>query len=484
MRSAVHEEKQLERCGLAAPHHAERAERGARFVVALTTGMMVLELVVGYATRSLALTADGWHMATHAGALSISALAYWFARTRAGDRSFTFGTGKVHALAGYTSAVLLMVVAASMIYEAVVRFFHPAEIHYREALPVACLGLLVNLASIKLLGHDHAHDDAHRSGHDAHRADHDDHGHTGHDHDHGHHDGHDHGHDDHNHRAAYMHVVADAFTSVLAIAALLAGRYLGWGFLDPVMGIIGGAVVLKWGAGLCRGAGRQLLDVVPKDLREEHLRRVIEAIDDVRIADLHVWEAGPGRRSCIVSIVTSTPKDATYYHAQILKGARLAHLTVEVRACVEGHASRAASPSTVTTPGVPPMTTRRTVWPVGVSTSSSSPVWGDDTQARSVLAARRGLTGAAQSNAPTTALVDVARPVARSTRWTRPSDVSATTRASVAISSVASQTCPSTATGASFAARASMSQSAPVSSRPSILGCPARAEIARRRAPA
>lgn len=355
MRSTVHEEIQLERCGLAAPHHAERAERGARFVVALTTGMMVLELVVGYATRSLALTADGWHMATHAGALSISALAYWFARTRAGDRSFTFGTGKVHALAGYTSAVLLMVVAASMIYEAIVRFFHPAEIHYREALPVACLGLLVNLASIKLLGHghdhahDHAHDHEHRSGHDARHADHGeephhDHGDADHDHDDDHHhDGHAHDHHDHNHRAAYMHVVADAFTSVLAIAALLAGRYLGWGFLDPVMGVIGGAVVLKWGAGLCRGAGRQLLDVVPKGLREEDLRRLIEAIDDVRIADLHVWEAGPGRRSCIVSIVTSTPKDATYYHAQILKGARLAHLTVEVRACVEGHASRAAS---------------------------------------------------------------------------------------------------------------------------------------------
>ncbi len=188
--------------------------------------MMVGELVVGNLTNSLALTADGWHMATHAGALGVAALAYWFARTRSRESVFTFGTGKVHVLAGYTNAIVLAVVAPWMMYEAASRLVHPVRIAFGEALPVAVVGLLVNLASMKLLhveeGHGHGHGD----------HDHD------HDHDHEADEGHSHGgHGDHNLRVEYVHVLADAFTSVLAILALVGGRYFGWRFLDPMMGI-------------------------------------------------------------------------------------------------------------------------------------------------------------------------------------------------------------------------------------------------------
>jgi cation diffusion facilitator family transporter len=311
------------RCPRDAWNETKGREAGARWVVVLTAGMMVTELVVGYATRSLALTADGWHMATHAGALGLTAGAYWFARTRAHDERFAFGTGKVHALAGYTSAIVLALIALSMIAQSMVRFFRPEVVHFREALPVAVLGLAVNLASIKLLG-GHGHDHSHgREGHEAHE----------HEHHHEH---------DHNHRAAYMHVLADAFTSVLAIVAIVAGRWFGWTFLDAVMGIVGGAVVLKWGLDLCRTAGSQLLDATRVLPLEAKLRSALEAVDDVRVADLHLWETGPGRRSCVLSLVTSSPRDARFYRERILEIADLAHLTVEVHVCREGHEPRAA----------------------------------------------------------------------------------------------------------------------------------------------
>jgi cation diffusion facilitator family transporter len=269
----------------------------------------------------MALTADGWHMATHAGALGLSSLAYWFARTRAHDARFTFGTGKVHALAGYTSAVILAIVAVSMMVESVRRLWHPEAIHFAEALPVAVVGLIVNLASIKLLGHDE-HDE-----HDEHDDDHeDDHG----DHAHTHHH-------DHNHRAAYMHIVADAFTSVLAILALVAGRYAGWSFFDPLMGIVGGIVVLRWGIGLCKSSGRQLVDASSSAEREGRIRTALEAIDDVRVGDLHLWEMGPGRRGCVVSLTTSTPRDAAFYRSCVQRTLAVAHLTVEVHECRDGH---------------------------------------------------------------------------------------------------------------------------------------------------
>lgn len=297
----------------------EHHEARTRWVVAITATMMVGELIIGTLTNSMALTADGWHMATHAGALGMSAAAYWFARTRARESSFTFGTGKVYALAGYTSAVVLGLVAVLMLIESCRRLAHPLPIRFAEALPVAILGLLVNLASVKLLDAD----------------DHADH-HDDHDQHHGHGHGHGHGGHDHNLRAAYFHVLADAFTSVLAIAALIGGKYAGWSFLDPMMGIVGGLVILKWGIGLCRDSGRQLLDVVPSKQAAEAIRARVEELDDARVADLHLWEIGPGRNGCIVSLVTAVPREAAFYRKAILSVSNLAHLTVEVHRC-PGH---------------------------------------------------------------------------------------------------------------------------------------------------
>jgi cation diffusion facilitator family transporter len=255
----------------------------------------------------------------------MSAVAYWFARTRARESSFTFGTGKVYALAGYTSAVVLGLVAVLMLVESARRLAHPLPIQFGEALPVAVVGLIVNLVSVLLLDADEHHGHHHSANH-------------GHAHDHDRADAHGHGHD-HNLRAAYFHVLADAFTSVLAIAALVAGRYAGWTFLDPAMGIVGGLVILKWGVGLCRDSAKPLLDVVPSSELAEDVQRAIESVDDVRVADLHLWEMGPGRTGCIVSMVTAVPRDTSFYRKAILDACELAHLTVEVHRCPDHEAA-------------------------------------------------------------------------------------------------------------------------------------------------
>ncbi len=299
-------------------------ETRTRWVVVLTAVMMVGELIVGKLTNSMALTADGWHMGSHTGALGLSLLGYWFARTRARDGSFSFGTGKVYAIAGYTSAVALTLVALLMIVESATRLLDPLTIAFDQALPVAVLGLVVNLVSAKLLhvGHDHTA-----------------HAHHDHDGDHEHADHHPHGqhaHDDHNLEAAYLHVLADALTSLLAISALLGGRYLGWAFLDPMMGIVGGLVIMKWGIGLCRSSGRQLLDTVPSEPLLEEIRSCIESIGDCEVADLHLWEIGPGQQACIVSLVTSSPEAPSFYREAIEKVASVAHITIEVERC-PGH---------------------------------------------------------------------------------------------------------------------------------------------------
>jgi cation diffusion facilitator family transporter len=313
---------------------ASRArERGTQLVVALTAGMMIVELAVGYWTRSLALLADGWHMGTHAGALGLTAFAYWYARTRAHHRDFSFGTGKVHALAGYTSAITLTLVAFSMLLQSIDRLLHPATVRYREALGVAVLGLIVNLVSIKLLGHGHGEDNhSHGDGHD-------------HDHDHGQDDGehllrppgpsahahlHPTAHADHNHRAAVLHVAADALTSVLAIVALALGAWRGWVALDPIMGIVGGVIVFRWGVGLMRSAGRHLLDATSSESLEGGIKALLETLDDVRVADIHTWLIAPGRLACIVSLVTGDPREAAYYRERVLARFPLAHLSVEV----------------------------------------------------------------------------------------------------------------------------------------------------------
>ncbi|WP_437279557.1 CDF family Co(II)/Ni(II) efflux transporter DmeF [Sorangium sp. So ce375] len=325
--------------GAAASSH----EAKTRWVVALTFAMMVAELVVGYATNSLALAADGWHMATHAGALGMAAFAYWFAREKSGSSAFSFGTGKVHALAGYTSAVVLALIALLMVVASLRRLLTPESIAFSEALPVAVVGLAVNLVSVKLLHADEHHHEAH--------DDHPDHGH--HDHDHGDHDDeHAHGHDhhrhdhhghDHNLRAAYFHVLADALTSVLAILALLGGRYFGWTFLDAAMGIVGGLVIAKWSYGLCRQAAKQLLDVVPSGALAQRIRDRIEStFAGASVVDLHLWDIGPGARACIVSVAAPSPQAPSTYRDALVPIASLQHVTVEVHPLSVGDARGAS----------------------------------------------------------------------------------------------------------------------------------------------
>jgi cation diffusion facilitator family transporter len=302
--------------------HNRSGERRTRWVVLLTFGMMVSELIIGSITSSIALKADGWHMGTHVGALGLTLVAYWYARTRANHDTFSFGTGKVYALAGYTSGILLALVALFMAYEGAEQLINHHPVDYGDALPVAIVGFVVNIISVMLLGHKH---------------------HYGHDHDHGH--GHDHDHEakpvagtlDFNLRAAYIHILADAMTSILAIGALAAGRYAGLWYFDPLMGFIGGGVIVWWAVSLCRQAGRQLLDVVSSPTCEGVVRKQLEAIDDVRVADLHVWDLGPGRRSCIVSLVTSTPRDTEFYRSAVLRALDVAHLTIEITQCTLPH---------------------------------------------------------------------------------------------------------------------------------------------------
>ncbi len=302
-------------------------ERRTRWVVVLTAAMMVGELIVGYVTNSLALTADGWHMATHAGALGMAAFAYWFARTRSHESTFTFGTGKVHALAGYTNAIVLAVVALWMMYESASRLLHPVPIAFGEALPIAVLGLLVNLGSMKLLHVHHDHGDHAHDDHDhAHPHDHDHDDHDAH-HEHPHHG---HAHHDHNLRAAYVHVLADAFTSVLAILALAGGRYFGWRFLDPLMGIVGGIVISRWSYTLCRGTARQLLDVVPSADLADQIRKSLEGVPGTEIVDLHVWEIGPEARACMATIVAAGERTPLEYSERLRGSVDLAHVTIEV----------------------------------------------------------------------------------------------------------------------------------------------------------
>ncbi len=310
--------------------HNKSGERRTRWVVAITAIMMGSELTIGWLTGSMALQADGWHMGTHVGALGLTLVAYWYARTRAGNDSFSFGTGKVYALAGYTSGVLLGLVAIWMAIEGILKLIEHPHVDYGDALPVAIVGLGVNIVSAMLLGHNHTHHHGH--GHD--HGDHDDHDH---DHDHDHDDKPKPGTIDFNLRAAYIHIVADAMTSVLAIGALSLGKYANLWYLDPSMGLVGGAVIMWWTVSLCRQASRQLLDVVSSPAHEEVVRKRLESIDDVRVADLHVWELGPGRRSCIVSLVTAQPRELTYYRDAVLAALDVAHLTIEIHQCGLAH---------------------------------------------------------------------------------------------------------------------------------------------------
>jgi cation diffusion facilitator family transporter len=279
-----------------------RHERRTRLVIGLTAVMMVVEVAGGIVFGSMALLADGWHMASHAAALSITALGYWLARRHSQDPRFCFGTGKVGELAGFASALLLGFIAVFMAYESLTRLVHPVAIAFNQAIGVAVVGLAVNLVSALMLREDQG---------------------RGHEHSHPHHT-------DHNLKSAYLHVVADALTSVLAIAALTTGKYLGWVWMDPVMGLAGALVIARWSWGLLRDTGRNLLDVNPLPELEAEIRQALESADGDQVADLHLWRLGPGHLGAIVSVVSDQPKPTAYYKRLLANHPEISHLTVEV----------------------------------------------------------------------------------------------------------------------------------------------------------
>ena len=293
--------------------HDPVAERRTRQVMWLTAAMMVVEIVAGTVFGSMALLADGWHMSSHALALGVSAGAYALARRHARDPRFSFGTWKIEVLGGYTSAVFLLGVAGYMGFESMRRLFVPAPIHYGEAIPIAVLGLVVNVVSAWLLsagthGHQHDHDHGHSHGH-----------------------GHDHGHHDLNLRAAYLHVIADAATSVLAIAALAGGLWLGLDWLDPVMGLVGTVLVGRWAIGLLRDTGRVLLDAEMDAPVVAEIREIVRELPEpARLRDLHVWRVGKGRFACILSLESDGGVDAEDVRRRLAVHEELVHVTVEV----------------------------------------------------------------------------------------------------------------------------------------------------------
>ncbi|MEO5333573.1 MAG: CDF family Co(II)/Ni(II) efflux transporter DmeF [Magnetococcus sp. YQC-5] len=296
------------------------AERQTYWVIGLTLITMLVELVAGYVTGSMALTADGWHMGTHAAALGLAAFAYVFARRNANNPRFTFGSGKTGPLGGFASAVALSIVSLLMAIESIQRLISPVQVEFSTALLVAVSGLLVNLLSAWLLGS--AHDHGHHHDHD----DHDDH-----DHDH-HHKAQPH-HQDHNLKGAYLHVLADALTSVTAIVALICGMTLGWIWMDPLMGIIGSAVIAVWAFGLIRESAKTLLDAEDNLPLRNSIARRFQEHQDCDIADLHVWRVGPSSHACIVSLIAHHPRDADHYKTLLNGIPGLDHLTVEVNHC-------------------------------------------------------------------------------------------------------------------------------------------------------
>ncbi|WHQ45949.1 CDF family Co(II)/Ni(II) efflux transporter DmeF [Alcaligenes faecalis] len=283
------------------------AQRRVRWAVWLTATMMVAEIVGGWWYNSMALLADGWHMSSHALALGLSVVAYAAARRYSEDRRFAFGTWKIEVLSGYTSAMMLLGVAGLMLFQSVERLFSPTEIHYDQAISIAVVGLLVNLACAWLLREDHGHHHA---------------PHTGEATAHHHHDL--------NLRSAYLHVITDAATSVLAIVALLGGKLWGAAWLDPVMGIVGAVLVTLWAKGLLRETGRVLLDAEMDKPVVNEIREVLRQNPTVQITDLHVWRVGKGKYACIVSLVTSSSITADQIRQQLSMHEELVHVTVEI----------------------------------------------------------------------------------------------------------------------------------------------------------
>ena len=312
----------------------ERNERRTWMVIALCTVMMIAEIVGGLFFGSIALVADGLHMSTHASALLLAAIAYSYARTHAEDERFSFGTGKLGDLAGFTSAVVLAMIAILIGYEAISRLIWPVHIDFNEAIPIAVLGLAVNVASVLLLsGGRHGHAQGHDRGHS----------HGGHAHDDAHDDSHNPQTDfqEHEHaggaaardnamRSAIVHVLADAGVSVLVIVALVFGRFLGWSWLDPVVGLVGAIVIAAWSYSLIRDTGAILLDMTPDRNLAARMRAMIETDGD-RLTDLHVWRLGPGHLGAILSVATQRARGPEYYQALLRRFRALSHVTVQVQ---------------------------------------------------------------------------------------------------------------------------------------------------------
>jgi cation diffusion facilitator family transporter len=305
------------------------AERQAWRVAALTGATMLVEIVAGYAFNSMALLADGWHMASHMLAIGLTALAYLLARRYADDPRFAFGTWKIEVLAGFASSLMLLVVVAMLAFESLWRLWQPQVIAFEMALWVAVVGLLVNLVSAWLL---REQPELHGHAHGAH-----DHGHADHDHDH------DHDHDaapagkDLNRHAAFVHVLADALTSVAAIIALLGGLWLGWNWLDPLMGVIGAVIIAVWAKGLLIETAKVLLDREMDSPVVERVRTVLAQETDTELADLHLWRVGRSQFACIVSVVTHGDATADRYKARLAAIGELVHVTVEVNRCADQH---------------------------------------------------------------------------------------------------------------------------------------------------
>ncbi len=281
-------------------------ERNTKRVILLTLSMMVIEISAGYLYGSMALLADGWHMGTHAVALGITVIAYYYARRHSANPDYSFGTGKVGVLGGFASAVVLAVIALLMGAESIKRLVNPLPIHFNQAIVVAALGLIVNVVSAFLLQgkHNHGHEHASNTIHH-----------------------------DHNLRAAYLHVLADALTSLLAIIALGAGKALGWVWMDPIMGIVGALIITKWSYGLLVDTGKVLLD---RDVNQEaiaEIKSIIESDSDNRISDIHVWRVGPHHLSAIISIVTHFPNSPEHYKNLLSDYDEISHVTVEVNKC-------------------------------------------------------------------------------------------------------------------------------------------------------
>ncbi|RJP94453.1 MAG: cation transporter [Desulfobacteraceae bacterium] len=289
----------------------EKGETRVRQVLVLTLLTMVAEIIAGMAFGSMGLLADGWHMGTHATAFAITIFAYQYSKKHADDKRFTFGTGKVSALGGFASAVTLAGVALFMAIESILRLIHPQNIFFDEAIAVAMLGLIVNLICAVLLKDHHSHT---------------------HEHEHDHPGEH---HTDHNIRGAYLHVIADALTSVLAIAALFSGKYFGWNWLDPIIGIVGAIVIARWALGLVNDTSVILLDHNLDSETTMAIRELIESDSDNRISDMHVWKVGPADYAAMISVVTHFPRNPEYYKKLLSGFTEISHVTVEVNHCRE-----------------------------------------------------------------------------------------------------------------------------------------------------